>query len=179
MYEPQEDSYLMAKHLDIIVKKYRPQTFLDIGCGSGIQSKTALNAGINKKNILAVDIDSEALKETKKLGVKAIKSDLFKKIKEKDRFDLIAFNAPYLPEDKHDKSKDLCGGKKGFEIIERFLKEAKKHLNTNGKILLLFSSLTNKEKIEQIIKKECFIFQEIANEKYFMEEIYLLLLEKT
>jgi release factor glutamine methyltransferase len=178
MYEPREDSYLMAKHLAEIIREYKPSSFLDMGCGSGIQSQVALKAGIKKENILAVDIDQDALEETKKLGIKVLKSNLFDKIGENKKFDLIVFNAPYLPEDEHDKGKDTTGGKEGYEIISRFLKQAKEHLAKEGKILLLFSSLTNKKKVQELVKKQDFSFQEISKEKFFMEEIYLWVIER-
>ena len=84
---------------------------LDLGTGSGIQSKTALKAGVKKKNILASDINPEALKKLKP-KFRTIKSDLFDKIKTKDKFDLIVFNPPYLPESKYDKEKDTKSGEK-------------------------------------------------------------------
>ena len=132
---------------------------------------------MKKKNILAVDINKESLEETEKLGVKTLNSDLFLKVEGK--FDLIAFNPPYLPEDKNDKEKDTTGGKKGWEAIERFLKQAKTHLTEKGKILLLFSSLTNRGKIEQLIKKNKFSFKQAAEKKLFMEELFVYDLQKS
>ena len=176
MYKPAEDSELMAEFLPIIIQKERPARFLDMGCGSGIQSRVAIKAGIKKESILAVDIDSDALKETGKLGVQTRKSDLFENIKEK--FDLIALNPPYLPEHEREKGRDTTGGKHGWEAIERFLHKAKGHLTENGKILLLFSSLTNKEKVESLIQENGFSFRLLAVQKHFQEELYLVLLEK-
>lgn len=173
MYSPEEDSYLLAECIAKTISKFNPKSFLDMGCGSGIQSKTALKSGIAKEKILAVDIDEESLEETKKL-VPILKSNLFSAISGK--FDLIAFNAPYLPEDKQDKGKDTTGGKFGYETIARFLKSAKKYLNENGKILLLFSSLTNKEKVIELINMNRFYYEEIASKKFNFEELYIYLI---
>lgn len=173
MYQPEDDSYLLSEAIKEFIKKFSPKSFLDMGCGSGIQSKTALNAGIQKEKILAVDIDDSALAETGKF-VPVRKSNLFSAINEK--FDLIAFNAPYLPEDKYDKGKDTTGGKFGFETIERFLKSARKYLNHGGKILLLFSSLTNKAKVIELINMNRFYYDEVASKKLEFEEIYVYLL---
>ncbi|RLF35897.1 MAG: hypothetical protein DRM99_03790, partial [Thermoplasmata archaeon] len=172
MYEPKEDSELIAEFLKDLIKKEKPTSFLDMGCGTGIQTKTALKSGIQKSNILAVDINQKAVKETQKLGVKAVNSDLFAKLG-KAKFDLIAFNPPYLPKHKHDKSKETTGGKYGWEIIKRFLIKAKQHLTERGKILLIFSSLTNKKKVNELIKNNGFSFKELAKRKFFMEELYL------
>lgn len=176
MYQPQEDSWLMAEHLAKVIKNERSKTFLDMGCGSGILSKTAIDSGIRKDNITAVDIDEDAIKETKKLGVYAMKSDLFEFVE--GRFDLIAFNPPYLPADEHDKEKDTTGGKEGWEIIEKFLSQAKHYLTKNGRILLLFSSLTGRERVENLINDYGFTFKELARKKLFMEELYLVLLSR-
>lgn len=173
MYQPSEDSYLLSDGLKKVIRKFKPLTFLDMGCGSGIQSKTAIESGIDKKNILAVDIDDDALKETGKLQVRTLKSNLFSSVK--GRFDLIAFNPPYLPADRHDKLKDTTGGRLGFETIARFLKQAKKFLNENGKILLLFSSLTNKEKVIELINMNKFYFEQVASKKLGFEELYVYL----
>ncbi|MBU1136713.1 MAG: methyltransferase [Nanoarchaeota archaeon] len=155
MYEPREDSYLLSEELKkyLIKLKNRKINALDIGTGSGIQAET-ISEFINKKNITCSDINKEAIEIARKKGFKAVKSDLFSNIKRK--FDLIVFNPPYLPKDRHDKKKDTTGGKKGDETILRFLKQSKKHLNQNGKIFLLLSSLTPRANINKELKKHNF-----------------------
>ena len=62
------------------------------------------------------------------MKIPSITSDLFDKIPKNKKFDIVAFNPPYLPEDKReDKESQLTttGGKKGNEITLRFLKKAK------------------------------------------------------
>ena len=84
---------------------------------------------------------------------------------------MITFNAPYLPEAKHEpKCSKLIttGGKKGDEISLKFLKQAKEHLNENGRILLLISSLTPLEKINKFEPKI------LAKKKLFFEELKIL-----
>jgi release factor glutamine methyltransferase len=127
-----------------------------MGTGSGILSEAAKNCGVKEKGILAVDIDKESVEYVKKKGFNAIESDLFSKLKGK-KFDIISFNAPYLPADKYDKksnAKAIAGGKKGDEISVRFLSEAKEHLNAGGKIFLLISSMTPRNKIDAFSPKE-------------------------
>lgn len=147
IYFPAEDSFLMSEILRKIIpkmlKKDRNLKFLEIGCGSGIQLQTAFEAGIKKENILGADINVNAVNNCKKLDFNCVSSDLFSNIK--GEYNLIVFNPPYLPEDKKEpKSSRIAttGGKKGGEIINKFLKQAKEHLAENGKIILLFSSLT-------------------------------------
>ena len=49
----------------------------------------------------------------------------------------------------------------------------------DGKILFLFSTLTNKEKIEEIIVSNLFDFKEISFQKLAFETIYVYEIEKS
>jgi release factor glutamine methyltransferase len=168
IYQPAEDSYFFVEFLEKYLQKNKINSYLDMGTGSGILSETAAKF-IDKKNILAVDINIEAVVLIKKKKFNSIKSDLFKKIENK--YDLITFNAPYLPRDlREPKSSQLIttGGKLGDEISLKFLKQAKNHLSKNGKIFLLISSLTPMDKIRKFKPKI------VARKKLFMEELLIL-----
>lgn len=166
-----EDSFFLSDELSSYLrKKDRKIKILDMGTNSGIQAETCVSLGF--KNILAVDIDSEAISNLKNKKISAIKSDLFNKIKKSDKFDLIIFNPPYLPEDKFDKEKDTSGGKNGDETILEFLKKARAHLTEKGEILLLLSSFTPKERIERVISKE-YEKTQIAERKLFFEILFI------
>lgn len=175
IYQPEEDSYLLE---EFVRKKVKGKTFLDMGSGSGIQSRTAMLSGA--KSILAVDISTEAIKILKKQALPSVKSDLFKNVKGK--FDIIAFNPPYLPEDKREDKESAItttGGKRGDEIILRFLKQAPKHLSTKGTILLILSSLTPKDKILPLLKKLNLSHRLISKKKLFFETLELWQIRKT
>ena len=169
IYEPKEDSYFFADFLkDYFLKSKKDISYLDMGTGSGILSEVALKF-LEEGNVLASDINEEAVDFVKSKGIPAIHSDLFSKIK--DKFDLITFNVPYLPLDKREpKNSRLAttGGNRGDEISVKFLKEAMKHLKLNGKILLLVSSLTPMERIKK------FGGRVVAKKKLFMEELFIL-----
>jgi len=172
IYNPEEDSFLLLKH----VKEYAKGRILDIGTGSGILAEEALKY---TKNVLAVDVDEEAIELCKSKGINAVRSDLFSNVKGK--FDLIIFNPPYLQEDNSEDNETrlaVSGGKKGYELIESFLKEVKNYLNDNGKILLLFSSLTNKNKVDKIIKENELKFRLVESERLFFEVLYIYLILK-
>jgi len=169
IYEPAEDSFLLQKY----VKIYAKGKILDMGSGSGIQALAALE---NTKDVLAVDINPGVVDLLKKKGINAEVSDLFNNVKGK--FDLIIFNPPYLPEDKNepqDSKLATTGGKKGFEIIERFLKQAKKFLGKNGKILIVFSSLTGD--ILKLFDKYGFKFKKLEEKKLFFETLHIYILK--
>jgi HemK-related putative methylase len=181
VYEPAEDSYLLSRVIvnylkDINKNKKNKLKVIDIGSGSGILAETCLNNGINRENILAIDIDEEAVKTLKLKKIHVIKSNLFNKINKKNKFDLIVFNAPYLPEDADEPENSrlaTTAGKKGNEIILRFLKQAKEYINETGSIFLLFSSLSKPEEILSSAEKLKYEFKLIAEEKLFFEKIFV------
>jgi len=147
IYEPGDDSFFLSeilkKEIRGLLKENPNLIFLEVGSGGGIILETILNCGVKRKNIFSCDINKNAVEHCRTLGFNCINSDLFSNIKEK--FDLIIFNPPYLPEDLNEpknSSLSITGGKFGGEIINRFLRQAKFHLKKGGKIILLLSSLT-------------------------------------
>jgi release factor glutamine methyltransferase len=172
IYQPAEDSYLMSR----ILKEQIPDLlgenpnlkFLEIGAGSGIHLETAYNLGIKKENIFSSDINKASVEHCNLLGFNCIHSDLFEKIKGK--YNMIIFNPPYLPEDSReprDSKLITTAGKKGNEIILRFLKQAKDHLEKHGKIFLITSSLSKDVDFEKLGYKA----KEIGCEKLFFERL--------
>jgi len=186
MYTPREDSFLIKKHIKDFCKKSNSSnssfSVLDIGTGSGI---LAQEASKYSKKVVATDIDSKTISFLKKefkhtSKVKFLHSNLFSKINKKVKFDLIIFNPPYIPTKKINKKRDnikyidLDGGKNGTEIIEKFLKHAKKFLKKDGKILLLTSSLN--KNIEKLFKKYNYTYIALDEEKFAFEKIFLWVL---
>lgn len=167
IYEPREDSYLLEK----AVKKYaKNKSFLDMGSGSGIQAKAALSS--KASSVLAVDINQETIDKLNSQNIPAIKSNLFQKVKGK--FDIIAFNPPYLPRDKRepkDSQLTTTGGKKGDEITLKFLKQSIKHLNKNGTIFLTISSLTPRDRITKLLNKLSLSHKILESKKLFFESL--------
>lgn len=175
IYATDEDYYLLENE----VKKYisnlnkeQKENFkvLDMGSGSAIQAKAAINAGIKRKNVIAADINPEAIKQIKAQRIPARKSNLFSNINKEKKFNLMIFNAPYLPADKYDKEPDTTAGKKGYEIILKFLRKAKPFLAKEGIILLLFSSLSKPNKILDYAKKRNYTAELLAQKGVGMME---------
>ena len=175
VYDPQEDSTLLERY----VRKYAKGKVLDVGTGSGIQAiAAALNPGV--KSVLATDIQKEVIdycrKNIKNRKIKFVYSDLFGKVHGK--FDAIIFNPPYLPQQNELLDIELDGGIKGYEVIEKFLSEVNGFLTANGIILMIFSSLTKKEKVEEFIKNNLLDFEEMEKQHIFFEDIYVYSLRK-
>lgn len=172
VYEPREDSFLLADSISVPEKA----KCLDLGCGTGIVS---LSMALQKpKSITATDLNEQALKCTKynleKHGfgklLKTKKSDLFSNIKEK--YDLISFNPPYVASEKiQDLSID--GGKKGRKVLDRFLKEFPKFLAKKGKCCFLQSSQNGMHETTSVLAKQQIEFDIIATKELFFEELFV------
>jgi len=165
IYEPREDSFLLADSL----KNLQGKKVLEIGSGSGLQSIVAAKQGAI---VTAVDINSLAVKCTKhnaeknNVQINCFQSDLFSHIKEK--FDIIIFNPPYLPGKSSDITVD--GGKNGMEVIDKFLEQAKDYLTDKGYVLLLISSLNNFDLGETVALHHVF-FEDIIVKKIKWSEL--------
>jgi release factor glutamine methyltransferase len=186
VYPPAEDSWLLEEA--ILRENLRGLKCLDMGTGSGVQSVAMFRAGAI--SVLAVDINPAALlasekkvaeytkkKKTQKPGHSfgVLESNLFSKVKGK--FDLIAFNPPYVPTDGV-KWVDLDGGLEGRSVINKFIPAVAKHLNPNGAVLLLISSLNNPQAIQSAFFENGFSIKEVSKKKLFFEELIVLKAKK-
>ncbi|MBS3116381.1 methyltransferase [Candidatus Woesearchaeota archaeon] len=179
MYEPREDSILLEKQ----VSKLALGRVLDLGTGSGIQALTLIKSPYVRE-VVAADISkgaieklNEQIKKQRLRKIKVLHSDLFEQVR--GQFNTIIFNPPYLPQDKNIQDEAIYGGKKGWEISGRFFRQASRYLFPEGKIIFLFSSLTNKDKINEIIAHNLFEHQELDKQKLPFEELYVYEIKKT
>lgn len=172
VYPPSEDSFLLLKWARKICKDKK---VLEIGCGTGIVSENIFNIS---KDVVCTDINPEAVRICREKGLKCILSDLFENIDEK--FDVILFNPPYLPEEEEDDpwvKAAIYGGKRGNEVVKRFLRKAWKYLNKNGKILLILSSLSNPDEIYKEFE-DMYKFDVLEEKSLFFERIYCVLVRR-
>lgn len=179
IYFPREDSEMLAEQ----VRKFSKGVVLDIGTGTGIQAQAAAMSKHVKK-VYAVDINPDAIKFCQQHSksnskIKYFVSDLFgsEKLKGK-KFDTIIFNPPYLPADHEKEDIAVIGGKKGYEVIERFLIEVNNFLACDGMVLIVFSSLTNKQKVDEIIAKNFFETKILNTTRVFYETLYVYMMHK-
>jgi release factor glutamine methyltransferase len=146
VYEPAEDSFLFAENLHV----EEDDVVVDVGTGCGI---LGIIAARKARRVFAVDVNPYALQcaiENARLNRVAdkmffVRTDLLKPIKMGQQFDVMTFNAPYLPLENEDGSwlgYAWSGGADGRQVIDRFIREAPGYLHPEGQILLMQSSLS-------------------------------------
>lgn len=175
VYLPSDDTNLFIETLkkEIIINK---DNLLEVGAGSGIISLSVYDFF---KEITLVDIDEDVINYLNNLKKKnflkkinIIKSDLFTNLDFK-KYSVIIFNPPYVPSDQIEIN-STDGGKKGSEVILKFLNNLKRFLNNEGVCYLLISSHNNFSKIKSIIKNNNFKYKIISEKKLFFEKLMIL-----
>ncbi len=146
-----ETEILVIECYKLLKDRNKKIDILDIGVGSGCISCALAKKLIDKDiEILAVDISSEAIKialeNADKLDLirKIVfrKSDVYSKIRDFEKFDLIVSNPPYIPiAEKCNLQKEVCFEPKvalfatdieGVEFYKKIIKDAYKFLKIGG-----------------------------------------------
>lgn len=185
MYYPEEDSILLAKALEAALpalhqalsREHKPETILDMGTGSGfiaiLCKKLLPSAAVSASDVAGLE-QAKTNAEASSTPITFIKSNLFENIAKS--FDAIIFNAPYLPPDSSDEltlqaSRSWSGG---LTLVKRFINQAAKHLNDNGHIFIVVSSLTGLDDVLAAFSKADLGANVIAREKLDWEELYVI-----
>ena len=141
------DTELFAENLPVKTD----EEMLEIGPGTGIISIVAVGKGAKK--VLAIDINSDAVKNTleniKKYNlhdkIEVRQGDVYSTLKPEEKFDTIFWNTPFgfvADENLSDLEKSVYDTQ--YESTEKFIKEARAHLKEGGRILIGFSTTLGK-----------------------------------
>ncbi|MDX1612043.1 MAG: HemK2/MTQ2 family protein methyltransferase [Candidatus Thermoplasmatota archaeon] len=167
MYEPAEDTLLLARHVTI-----EPgQRALDIGTGTGLLALLLARQGAR---VVATDVNPLALQlaranaERNRLTLDLVQTDLAQAIEA--RFDRITCNPPYLPTRPSDRvtgplDRALSGGPDGAAVTRQVLRALPGLLSPGGHALLLVSSLQPEEELSTLAHDLGLGWEELERER--------------
>lgn len=175
VYEPAEDSYLLADAALEFVKD--GMKILEIGAGSGFVS-AVVKAGRNVE-LIATEISPLAARCAKSNGVDVVRTDMFAGLKARQQFDIIIFNPPYLPTAEDEKvpgwlNYAFDGGIDGRKDIKPFMEQVGHYLKSEGLFLLLVSSLTGIEEVMEEMEKAGFSSEVVSSVKCSFEKLVVI-----
>ena len=155
VYAPAEDSFLFAENFEFT----EGEQVFDLGTGCGL---LGILAAKKAERVVAVDLNPFAIRCAKENSainglrgkIDFVQASLLTALNFRATFDLILFNAPYLPSEKREETSWIgrawAGGVNGREVVDQFIFEAPLHLKPQGRILLMQSTLTG---VEETIRK--------------------------
>lgn len=145
---PRDETEILVTKAIEFVEKDNMKNVLDIGTGSGCIACTIAHK--TDATVLGVDISSDALRvaleNVTRLGInnRAVfrKSDLFSKVREEEKFDMIISNPPYIPigtilsdEVNYEPRIALFADENGLRFYREIVEQAPSFLNRQGKLL--------------------------------------------
>ena len=179
---PRDETELLIRQAIEIINKNNFTSALDMCTGSGCIA--CMIAKLTNCQVMGVDISTEAIHtafknmEKFELFNKAIfrKSDIYNKIREDERFDIIVSNPPYIPpkmketiQEEVSFEPDLAlytTDEKGLEFYEKIIKDAPKFLNKGG-YLMFELGIGQSTSVAQLMKKAGFenikVLKDLAN----------------
>jgi len=173
-----ETELIVEVALEFLNGKTSPY-FADIGTGSGCIAVSLLYELPNARAI-AVDVSPSALEVARRNAerhrvsdrLRLIESDGFAAIGANESFDLIVSNPPYVSDEeietlqrevRREPARALAGGKDGFAVIRRLLKETTAFLRTGGHFIFEIG-FGQGETVEKLIDQKVWELIEIRRD---------------
>jgi release factor glutamine methyltransferase len=167
---PRQDTELL---IDLVLKRYDKGSklnILDLGTGSGVIGIT-LSKLFPNSMITISDISSKALNVANKniknhnvSNIRSLESDWFNSFKEKELFDLILTNPPYISKDDDhlnnlelgfEPSNALVASKNGFADIFKIIDTSPRFLNSEG-LLMIEHGYTQGNRVKNYFQQKSF-----------------------
>ncbi|WP_456330639.1 HemK2/MTQ2 family protein methyltransferase [Archaeoglobus sp.] len=171
IYEPAEDSELL---LEAALQEIKPEDeVIEIGAGSGFVAERLKG---KCRYILTTDISPYAARELRRKGLDVVMTDIARGIKK--RFSLVLFNPPYVELEDELKRGDwldvaIDGGRRGIEVIRKFLDMLDEIMDDGGMAILIASS-QNEPEVFDLIRERGFVYEIIGERGVFFERLYAI-----
>lgn len=163
---PRDETEILVRQAIDLIREHNLKTILDIGTGSGCIACTI--AKNTDATVLGVDISSDALRvaldnvTTLRIYNRAVfrKSDLFEKVRDDEKFDIIVSNPPYIPfgteldkEVQHEPKIALFAEENGLQIYRKIIEEAPEYLTKSG-YLMFEVGINEAAQVKSLMKKD-------------------------
>lgn len=178
VYQPAEDSRLLAEAVIEHGRVGQHQQLVDVGTGSGyVAARIHDETGAS---VVGCDINPDACRQAREMGVPVVRSDLLSAFQD-NTVDILVCNPPYLPTPEGEEWDDwmehaLSGGVDGQRIVNRVIADAPRVLSQDGRVYLLVSSLTDPEAVAETARQAGFAVETIAEESHPFERLFVLAL---
>lgn len=167
---PRQDTELL---IDLVLKRYDKGSklnILDLGTGSGVigitLSKLYPNSMITISDISskALNVANKNIKNHNVTNIRSLESDWFNSFKEKELFDLILTNPPYISKDDdhlnnlelgYEPSSALVASKDGFADIFKIIDASPRFLNSEG-LLMIEHGYTQGNRVKNYFQQKSF-----------------------
>ena len=167
---PRQDTELL---IDLVLKRYDKGSklnILDLGTGSGVigitLSKLYPNSMITISDISskALNVANKNIKNHNVTNIRSLESDWFNSFKEKELFDLILTNPPYISKDDdhlnnlelgYEPSNALVASKNGFADIFKIIDTSPRFLNSEG-LLMIEHGYTQGNRVKNYFQQKSF-----------------------
>jgi len=167
---PRQDTELL---IDLVLKRYDKGSklnILDLGTGSGVigitLSKLYPNSMITISDISskALNVANKNIKNHNVTNIRSLESDWFNSFKEKELFDLILTNSPYISKDDdhlnnlelgYEPSYALVAAKNGFADIFKIIDTSPRFLNSEG-LLMIEHGHTQGNRVKNYFQQKSF-----------------------
>jgi len=167
---PRQDTELL---IDLVLKRYDKGSklnILDLGTGSGVigitLSKLYPNSMITISDISskALNVANKNIKNHNVSNIRSLESDWFNSFKEKELFDLILTNPPYISKDDdhlnnlelgYEPSNALVASNNGFADIFKIIDTSPRFLNSEG-LLMIEHGYTQGNRVKNYFQQKSF-----------------------
>ena len=185
---PRDETEILVRKAVEIIEKYGFKSVLDMCTGSGIIA--CMIAKLTASTVIGSDISTEAIevafKNMENLGLfnRALfrKSDLFSKIREDEKFDMIVSNPPYIPySQKSTIQKEVTfepdialytRDSDGLEFYKRIISEAPVYLN-NGGFLMFELGINESIIVAELMKEHGFVSIQVVKDLANIDRVIL------
>jgi release factor glutamine methyltransferase len=173
VYEPAEDTQLL---LDVLARDepaLAGARAIDVGTGTGAVARALAAAGAR---VVAVDINphAAALARRNAPGADVLRGDLMRAVR--GPFDVVAFNAPYLPSAEEERVEGWLdhafhGGEGGVETTLRLVADLPRVLAPHGRAYVVVSSRADTAAIEEAARRAGLAVEKRGSVRFFFEEV--------